>query len=188
MGQVRKKKAVPKKSPAKKIASAVKKKKVIARRTPKKPTTTVAHSKTKKLPEKQKKLAPRNEKSFSVFTDPQKIELLDIIGKIVQLHYANKDGLKSLAGIERILDPYNQKYAHPGTKFDAIIKHGIAGNPAILHEHIYVFVQATDKDITDFYTCLSQMGTSKMTFTQAKLKLEKIYHTAFEKRYHIGRE
>lgn len=181
MAQTRKKQTLTRKTPAKAKtrASSLQSKKSDATAR-KKPVNTVVK---KKATIQRKKAVVKHDRHPAPFTELQKNQLLELIGKIVRLHYTDRDGLKSLASIARILDPNNQQFALPSSKFDAIVKHGMVENPAVLHEHIYVFVHSKDKETKELFLCLSQIGHGKLIFGEAKTKLEKIYHTTFEKRH-----
>lgn len=109
------------------------------------------------------------------FTDEQSIELLAIVEDIITLHRKKSEGLRSLYGIAKILDHYNQCYTTPVAKLDAIIKYGLEKNPTVVHEHCYVLVNGRDKNENELYQLLSDMANGKMAFEDAKNKMQAIF-------------
>lgn len=128
------------------------------------------------------KTTTTQKKTFHL-SDAEKAVLLETITKIINLHRSDKDGLKSLTQIERILDQYNQKYVASGDKFDAIIKYGIDKDPAVIHEHQFMLVNGKDKETIEFYKLLAGFGLGKIKFAEIKNKMEQLYDEAWQSRH-----
>jgi hypothetical protein len=137
----------------------------------------------RKLTKKTKPAAKQPTKPI-LFSSIQKTTLLDTITKIIALHKSDKDGLKSLTQVERILDKYNQNYINADEKFDAIVKYGMEEDPQVIHKHVFVLTNGKDKETKDFYKLLSQVGKGKIKFSDVKEKMNKLLEDAHKSRQH----
>lgn len=131
------------------------------------------------VPLKKKKSAKT--KSVVSYSDKQKTEFLVTIAKLINLHKSDKDGLKSLTQVERILDPYNQNYTDAHEKFDAIVEYGVSEDPSVVRKHVFVPVKK-DNEINDIYKVLVEISKGKIKYADVMLKINKIFQDAQKSR------
>lgn len=105
------------------------------------------------------------------FDDAQIGDLLALVGKIIDSRRHKQGGVKSLHGIDKILDKYNQHYLHPLEKLEAIVNYGIEKEDMSAHPHFFVVVEMRNKIESDLYKVLAGIGGGKVTFDDAKSKL-----------------
>jgi hypothetical protein len=124
-----------------------------------------------------KKKRASKTKISTPFSLKQKTDFLMMITKLINLHKSDKDGLKSLTQVERILDPYNQNYTDTHAKFDAIVEYGLAEDPSAVRKHVFVAVKK-DNEINDIYKLLVEISQGKIKFPDMMLKINQIYQDA----------
>lgn len=174
-------KAAPKRATAKrKVKKVVKSKKAVK-------SKKTAKTKVKKPAKKAARLKVAKKgktkaKSKFDFSTEEKQAFLNTVTKIIDLHRADKDGLKSLTRVERILDQYNQQYKDAHGKFDAIVGYGMEEDPSAKVAHVFVPVHHKEKEVTDFYKLLVQIGKGKIKFNEAKAEIDNLYDQSIRAR------
>lgn len=150
---------------------------VVAKTAKSAPKTTVKADSKAKLLTKAKAQA-KSTLPLNQYTEQQKLELLEWVGKIDMLHKHDQSGLKGLAKIDEILDKHNQRFKEMNAKFEAIVKFGIEKDPRIEHDHFYLTMGNRDKDINDLFELLAKIGLGEVKYDEAKQRVMSIYKDA----------
>lgn len=108
------------------------------------------------------------------YNDKQTWDLLAIVEQIVDSRKHKQGGVKSFYLIDKILDKYNQHYTHPIEKLAAIVKYGVEKDPAVVHAHFFIAIDNRSKEENDLYKVLTEIGKGKMTYEDAKVKMNHI--------------
>lgn len=172
--------------PKVKATKRLKSKAVVKTKPKSKPKTKLKTKPAKKAKAKLalvplKKKKSDKTKSITPYSDKQKTEFLVTIEKLIKLHKSDKDGLKSLTQVERILDPFNQKYTDAHEKFNAIIEYGISEDPSVVRKHVFVPVKK-DKEINEIYKLLVEISKGKMKHADVMLNITKMYQDSLKSR------
>ena len=131
---------------------------------------------------KSKPKSKSKSKALIVYSNIQKAALLATITKINNLHKSDKDGLKSLTQIDRIIDKYNQHYTKPNEKLDAIVQYGMNEDPIQIGKNYYLDVQPKEKETADLYLLLLEVGKGKTKFLNIKNKINKLHKDSLKSR------
>ncbi len=161
--------------PKAKVKTKIKKKTKASAKTREKTRVKTAKAKDKTKKASQVKTKHKAKTKAGEFNETQREALLTWIAKIVNLHKGQNGGLKSLSGIDEILNKYNQRYTEIGEKFDAITKFGMEKDPRVTHEHFYVNIEGRDKNVNELYILLANIIKDKINFNDAKEKMKSIY-------------
>jgi len=168
------KKPITKKSASKAIKAKTKvKAKKLAKPAAKK---APVRSKSKKKPALLKTKSKKTSTFKSLYNEDQKSELLNLVEKIVTLHKYERGGLRSLDGIDRILDKHNQHYKNVNDKFHAITQYGLDKDPALVSQSIFIRVNAHRPDEDALYKLLEDIHEDKIQFADAKKEMMSIYN------------
>lgn len=166
-----------------KAKTKVKSKKTKSKAKPKAKPKAKAKSKAKAKVKTSKQALPQTRQtddSKPYLTEEQKIKLLAIIKKIVDLHKYRLGGLKSLDHLDRILDEYNQKYTTHMEKFDAIVDFGIDEHLRYISDYGLIALKDNARDSVALYELLAEFGTGRKKFSEAEQQLNLIYEDALK--------
>ena len=177
------KKTKPKKAVAKSKAVKGRKKpvkKIVKSKKPKAKKVVKAKKKVSKKPVKKspklkalKQKSKKRSTSKAGFKDLEKEHFLVMIEHFVNLHKSNSSGLHSLEEVERILDKYNQHFKTATEKFDAIVDYGM--KKSIIPDNVFIDVNGREKETSDLYKLLTQIGKGNIKFDEAKDKMLEVY-------------